>query len=338
MSAERFVIIGNGPAANEAARVLRENSEDARITIFGKEPSRPYKPHLLPDVIAGKIHIDKIYLRPDSFYVERNIQLRTGQRVAKVDFGKHHVILEHREVVPFDGLIIATGGRPRIPEPIEVFEDAMMTLKTVSDAQLWINKLAKVETVLLIGGDLTSLGLTRALLSLGKTVFFMINEDSFWPLPLNQRLHNEIDSCLCAKGVNVLKSRHVKRLSVLSETSMEVETECEKLLVGAVGAFFGLVPDVKFLVRSGLDIDRGVLVDEKLQTRFANVYAAGDCAQVYNPSIRDYWVSIGYENARTLGRIAALNMLGGMVKMETALESIFSLNGVKVNTSWWMEF
>ena len=338
MSAERFVIIGNGPAANEAAKVLRENSREARITIFGKEPSRPYKPHLLPDVIAGKINVEKIYLRPDSFYEERNIQLRPGQRVAKVDFGKHQVILEHREVVTFDGLIIATGGRPRIPEPLEVFEDALMTLKTVSDAQLWINKLAKVETVLLIGGDLTSLGLTRALLSLGKNVFFMINEDSFWPLPFNQRLHDEIDSCLCSKGVNVLKSRHVKRLSVLSETSVEVETECEKLLVGAVGAFFGLVPDVKFLVKSGLDIDRGVLVDEKLQTRFANVYAAGDCAQVYNPSIRDYWVSIGYENARTLGRIAAQNMLGGMVAMETASESIFSLNGVKVNTSWWMEF
>ena len=124
----------------------------------------------------------------------------------------------------------------------------------------------------------------------------------------------------------------------MSEDIIEVETECEKLSVGAVGAFFGLVPDVKFLVRSGLDIDRGVLVDEKLRTRFTNVYAAGDCAQVYNPVIRDYWVSIGYENARTLGRIAAMNMLGGMMEAETRAESIFSLNGVKVNTSWWMEF
>ncbi len=338
MSAERFVIIGNGPAANEAAKVLRENSQDSRITMFGKEPSRPYKPHLLPDVIAGKIDMDKIYLRPDSYFQENNIQLRPGQSVVKVDFAKHHVILDHKEVVPFDGLIIATGGRPRIPEPLEVFEDAMLTLKTASDARLWINKLAKVDTVLLIGGDLTSLGLTRALLALGKRVHFMLNEDSFWPLPFNKPLHDEISSCLCAKGVNVLTSRHVKRLSLLSETSIEVETECEKLSVGAVGAFFGLVPDVKFLVRSGLDVDRGILVDEKLKTRFPNVYAAGDCAQVYNPSIRDYWVSIGYENARTLGRIAALNLLGQMIEAETGAESIFSLNGVKVNTSWWMEF
>ncbi len=338
MSAERFIIIGNGPAANEAAKVLRENSQNAGITIFGKEPSRSYKPHLLPDVIAGKIEMDKIYLRPNSYFLENNIQLRPGQTVAKVDFSKYQVILEHKEVVPFDGLIIATGGRPRIPEPLEVFEDAMMTLKTASHAQLWINKLAKVQSVLLIGGDLTSLGLTRALLKLGKTVYFMINEESFWPLPFNQRLHEEISSCLCARGVNVLTSSHIRRLSSLSEDIIEVETECEKLSVGAVGAFFGLVPDVKFLVRSGLDIDRGVLVDEKLRTRFTNVYAAGDCAQVYNPVIRDYWVSIGYENARTLGRIAAMNMLGGMMEAETRAESIFSLNGVKVNTSWWMEF
>lgn len=338
MSAERFVIIGNGPAGNEAAEILREKSPRSRVTIFGKESIRSYKPHLLPDVIAGKVDQENIFMKPDSYFREKDIQLRLGQRVKHVDFNKRQVLLEHREVVSFDGLIIATGGKPRIPEPLEVFEDVMLTLKTAFDAQLWVDRLSKTDSVLIIGGDLTSLSLTRALINLGKKVFFIVNAESFWPLPFNERLSTEIQARLCEKGVEVLNSRTVRRLTQLSDTSVEVETDCEKIRVGVVGAFFGLVPDVKFLVRSGLDIDRGILVDENLQTRFANVYAAGDCAQVYNPVIKDYWVSIGYENARTLGRIAALNMLGEMLSVKSSPESIFSLNGVKANTSWWMEF
>ncbi len=338
MSTERFVIIGNGPAANEAATTLRQRAPQSGITVFGKETTRSYKPHLLPDVVAGRLDAEKIFASPEDYYNERDIQLRLGQKVVQVDFNKYQVILEHREVVSFDGLIIATGGKPRIPEPLEVFEDVMMTLKTTEDARLWIDRLARVDSVLMIGGDLTSLSLTRALINIGKKVFFIIDAESFWPLPFNERLHQEIHARLREKGVDVSSSRKIKRLTQLSDCSIQVETDCADFEVGIVGAFFGLVPDVRFLARSGLDIDRGILVDENLQTRFRNVFAAGDCAQVYNPVIRDYWVSIGYDNARTLGRIAALNMLGGMIAAQASPESIFSLNGVQVNTSWWMEF
>jgi NADPH-dependent 2,4-dienoyl-CoA reductase/sulfur reductase-like enzyme len=87
-----------------------------------------------------------------------------------------------------------------------------------------------------------------------------------------------------------------------------------------------------------LTIERGVLVDETLNTGFEGVYAAGDCAQVYHTQIRDYWVSIGHDNAVNLGRIAALNLLGEKRKAETKGESILCHDGVRVNTSWWKDF
>jgi NADPH-dependent 2,4-dienoyl-CoA reductase/sulfur reductase-like enzyme len=80
------------------------------------------------------------------------------------------------------------------------------------------------------------------------------------------------------------------------------------------------------------------VVDEHLWTGFENVYATGDCAQIYHPEIRDYWVSIGHENAKTLGRIAATNLVGGRLEARVARESIFEVQGVRVNTSWWKEF
>ena len=117
-----------------------------------------------------------------------------------------------------------------------------------------------------------------------------------------------------------------------------MQIDGKKLQVGIIGAFFGLVPDIRFLAGSGLRIDRGILVDEYLGTGFEGVYAAGDCAQVYHPGIRDYWVSVGYDNAVALGRTAGLNLTGGRNRAGAAKKSILEVQGVKVNTSWWMDF
>ena len=125
-------------------------------------------------------------------------------------------------------------------------------------------------------------------------------------------------------------------MNSLPKGGVEVHTDHETVCADIVGAFFGLVPDVGFLAKSGLSIDRGILVDEYLNTGFKGVYATGDCAQVYHPEINDYWVSIGHDNAVALGKTAALNLIGEHIKAEP--ECIFNVNGFCVNSSWWMEF
>jgi NADPH-dependent 2,4-dienoyl-CoA reductase/sulfur reductase-like enzyme len=143
---------------------------------------------------------------------------------------------------------------------------------------------------------------------------------------------------LRTRGVNVIPGSKLRSVVRISQDIIRVETDAESLETGAVGAFFGLIPDVGFLVRSGLHIERGILVDEYLQTPLEGVYAAGDCAQVYHPELRDYWVSVGFANAKNLGRVAALNLIGGRIQAEAAPESIFEVEGIIVNTSWWTEF
>jgi NAD(P)H-nitrite reductase large subunit len=337
MTREHCVVIGNGTAANMAALTLREKSENLRITVIGQERVRYYKPHLLPDYIAGNVAQDAVFVHQPTFYKERDIKLRLGQRVVQVDFEKRRLALEHKEIVQFNGLIVACGGTPRVPEHLQVFEDVMLTLKTVADAEVWIERLALTDSVLIVGGDLTSLALTKALLSLGKKVSFVLCEDSFWPVPFTPEVREQAEKKLRDRGVQILPCNRIDRVTRIAPNRFEVKAEDISVEVGVVGAFYGLRPNVKFLARSGLGIERGILVDEYLKTRFDSVYAAGDCAQVYNPSLRDYWVSIGYENARNLGRIAALNLLGGMYRADVAAASIFQVNGIAVNTSWWTE-
>jgi len=337
MAGDHVVIIGNGPAANEAAMTLRERAPEFRVTIVGREHVRQYKPHLLPALVAGKITEEDLFVRSIAFYQHAGIKLRLGQEVVDVDFDTRRIILAHKEVLRFDGLIIATGGKPRIPEPLLVFQDVMMTLKTLTDARSWIDKLARVDCVLIVGGDLTSVAFAKTLVSLGKTVKFMVDEHGFWPLHLGDETRQEVARRLASGGMELVPCRKLRGLARLSADEIRVETDCGRYTVGAVGAFFGLVPDVRFLVRSGLYIEKGVIVDENLMTRYDGVYAAGDCAQVYHPTLRDYWVSIGYRNAENLGRIAALNLIGGKVRAETAPESIFHVDGVDIPTSWWAE-
>jgi len=336
MKDQHFVVIGNGPAGNEAALTLRNNARDARITLISKETGGCYRPHLLPSYISGKLTEENLYVFAPSSYKDLGIKLRSGQEVVDLNLETREIYLDHREIIKFEGLIISLGGKPRIPENLEVFSDLMLSLKTMHDAKLWLEKLECAETVLMIGGDLTSLSFTRQLLEMDKKIYFALNEEAFWPMRFSRTLHDDVSERLSRKGVTVLDYSRIKSMNSLTRGGVEVHTEHETVCADIVGAFFGLVPDVAFLATSGLKIDRGILVDEYLNTGFEGVYATGDCAQVYHPEINDYWISIGHDNAVALGKSAALNLIGEKIKAEP--ECIFNVDGFCVNSSWWVEF
>ena len=331
-------MVGNGPAGHEAALVLKRQEPDATVTLISRERESSYRPHLLPDLISGKTAEESLYVCPVGTYKERGIKLRAGQRVVGIHLSQRELILDHKEILRFTGLIIAVGGKPRIPEPLMVFRDHLFTLKTLPDARHWMSRLPRVGRVFIMGGDLTSFALTKALLRLGKQVTFMLDGDAFWPLRCSQRIFEEAGQKLASRGVEVLPHGRLKSIAHPSDHTYEISVNGHTIQAGMIGAFFGLVPDVRFLTGAGLRIDRGILVDEYLNTGFEGVYATGDCAQIYHPAIQDYWVSIGHDNAVSLGRTAALNLLGGEVEAKVAKESIFEVHGIRVNTSWWAEF
>jgi len=333
-----LVVVGNGPAGRQAAHTLREVAPDDRISLVSRARVSSYSPHRLPDFIAGKLREEELFLCPFEAYAEEGIKVRSCQEAVAVDLRKQHLILGHKEVVPYDGLIIAVGGVPRLPAGLEPFHDFIFTLKTLEDAKVWIDKLQEADRVLLIGGDLTSFAVVRALLHLGKEVSFILNDDAFWPLRPEAERFGRVAAMLTDRGVDVLPHRNVESVSRLADGSFEARLDGGRIVADMIGAFFGLVPDVGFLKESGMRIDRGILVDEYLCTGFREVYAAGDCAQIYHPALRDYWVSVGHDNARLLGRIAALNLVRGEEKKKAQPESMFTVQGIRVNTSWWEDY
>ena len=339
MSSEHYLIIGNGAAANSAADHIRKNDKNCRITLVSDEPYPFYYRHLLKDYMAGSIKEDALWVKPNSYYEEKNIRLRLAQRVIKIDFLNQTVYLDHLEKVSYSKILLCSGSRPKVPEIHHECCRYFTVMNTLNDSRYLKSLLPNIETAFIMGGDVISFQIATILLNLGKEVSFLIDEESFWPFHLNDEQKQEITSSLKSKGIKVIEKENVSRVKHNANTGYEIWTNKHKHYKSdIILAFFGLIPDIDFLKGSGLIIERGILVDEFLKTNLNNVYAAGDCAQLYNPEVKNYWVSIGWENAIKFGEVAAQNMMGDSVKAIHPAKSVFSLDKIKIFTSWWKEF
>jgi len=338
MVEKHFIVIGNGPAGKEAVFTLREKDPVAKITVIDKTLGTSYLPKKLPELIAGKIGDEDLHTCRIDHYKDEGIKLRCGQRVVALYPEKKEIILGHKEVIAFDGLVIAAGSRVRIPERLAPWRRHFFTLKTIQDAKRWKDAMAVVDTVLIIGADLISLAVTKVLRSMGKRVIFVINPCALWPLRYSDEKAAQVEKALIDAGVEVIKGQMVDEVEEVAEFDYRVRIDGATLEVGVIGAFYGLEPDVDFLCSSGLRIDRGILVDEHLNTGTPGIYAAGDCAQIYHPALSDYWISQGHENARILGRVAALNLATGAMREEVSPKSIFKVQGVNIDSSWKLDF
>ncbi len=338
MKQEHYVIVGNGTSGNRAADYLREKDEGARITIISDEFFLYYYRHKIREYVLGEIQDDDLVVRSASYYREKRIRLRLGQTVVKLDPDEKVLYLKHMEKVHYTRLLICCGGRPRIPEIYFACRDHFTTLKTLEDARKLRQLLPDLNHIVILGGDLISVRMTGAFLNAGKRVTFIMDENAFWPLEVTEQLRKNFKESITGAGAEIIENDLVASVSRIDDGKLRIATqEGQSLECDLVGAFFGLTPDVEFLMRSGLDIDRGILVNEYLQTSRADVYAAGDCAQVYNPSIRNYWVSIGWGNARRLGELAAHNMLGATDRVEHPPQTVMECQGVKVQSEWWQD-
>jgi NADPH-dependent 2,4-dienoyl-CoA reductase/sulfur reductase-like enzyme len=338
MLSPHYVIIGNGAAGNGAADALRERDPDARITIIADEFFPFYYRHCLREYIVGDKDDDALVVRPPAYYKERRIRLRLGQTVTRIDFEKRVLFLAHMEKVRYDKLLLCTGSKPRIPEIYHAASACFTVLNTLTHARALRQRLATAHAIVIMGGDMVSCRIAATLRAKGKHVLFFVDRDAFWPLALDDERRNALASALGARGIEILAGGGIARIEPAAAGGATLTLrDGSAIACDVLGAFFGLVPNVDFLLGSGLDIERGILVDEFLQTNIPDVYAAGDCAQVYNPALKNYWVSIGWPNALRLGELAAANMLGAAAAANEPPASVLACDGVKVETAWWKE-
>ena len=268
-------------------------------------------------------------------YKAKDIRIRLGQEVERIDPESKTLFLQHMEKIEFSKLIIASGSRERVLPTMSRYANHLKFITSYTDVMAVKEEIKKVKKFFIFGGDLVGFKFLRMLNSMGKTVTILIYPNAFWPYNLTDDMLAKITESLSNFNTDIIVKDDISTIEELNG-SYRVKTQkgIEKN-VDMVFSFNGLSPNIDFAKGSGIDIDYGILVNEYLKTNVDSIYACGSCAQIYNPTTKNYTTSIGWPNAVVQGEVAAFNLLGDHKIIESVGRKYFDLEGVKIKTTWW---
>ncbi len=308
----KHVIIGTGPAGVVAAQTLRSLDAAASITLVGNEGEPPYSRMAIPYYLVDNIGEDGTYLRKrPGWYDERAIE-RIDGTVSSVDPAAHVVRLQSGQQLSYDRLLIATGSSAVKP-PIEGVDlPGVHNCWTLADAREII-KLARPDAhVVLMGAGFIGCIILEALASRGVKLTVIEMEDRMVPRMMNQRSGGLIKRWCQDKGVEVLTSTRVRGITAAAGGALHVDLgDAGERRADLVIAATGVKPNTGFLDGSGIQVDNGVVVNDRLRTSAADIYAAGDVAQGKDFSSHQFVVQAIQPTAVEHGRVAAINMADG---------------------------
>ena len=305
-----FVIAGGALAAAKAAETLRDEGFDGEIVLVGSEPERPYeRPPLSKGYLLGQAERDSVYVHPADWYVEHQVDLRSGVTVTAIDRGAATVTTSGpagTETVSYDKLLLATGASPRRLNFPGSDHDQVLYLRTLADSDRLRAAFQPGTRVVVAGAGWIGLETTAAARQAGCEVTVLEPQ----PTALHDQVGPELGSVFAdlhrAHGVEFrFGERAVEFRPGLVITSAGAELQADLLVVG-----IGAAPNDELAARAGLEVSNGVLTDEALRTSDASIFAAGDVANSFNPLLGRRVRVEHWANALNGGPAAAKSMLG----------------------------
>lgn len=307
------VIIGTGIAGNRAAETLRERDPDCRITIVTLGSLLFYNRYSLPKVFQGCDDWRDLLVHPPSYYQDNRITLRRNTRAINVDAKRKAITFAHNEEMRYDNLLVCSGGRGYLPEGLSDYARLMHRFTTFEDAITVRRLLPAGGRVILMGGDMIGLDLARTLVETGHEVTLVATDFAFWPHEVAKDERQTYDEALKRMGIEVHRGARVTGLEegAKGKPARRVLFADGKTLDGdVVMPFYGLVPSVEFMLGSGIDIERGILVNPLLCSTDDHIWAAGDVCQIWSQEKNAYRFYYGWNNVRAMGEAAARNITG----------------------------
>jgi NADPH-dependent 2,4-dienoyl-CoA reductase/sulfur reductase-like enzyme/nitrite reductase/ring-hydroxylating ferredoxin subunit len=304
---DRVAIVGAGAAGFAAAEMLRRERFDGSVTMFSSDDAAPYdRPNCSKDYLAGNAPEDWMPLRPPEFYTEQSIDLEVSTRVTGIDAKLRQIALDNGRNVPFDKLLLATGAEPiRLDIPGADMPHVRL-LRSLSDARMIIAKAKEARHAVVLGASFIGLEVAASLRGREIEVHVVAPERR----PLERVLGSDFGDFI--RGI------HEEHGVVfhLEETATAIDEGNVKLKSGRTLAAdlvvvgIGVRPRVQLAEQAGVKIDRGVVVNEYLETSIPGILAAGDIARWPDPhsgeNLRiEHWVV-----AERQGQTAARNILG----------------------------
>jgi 3-phenylpropionate/trans-cinnamate dioxygenase ferredoxin reductase subunit len=309
MARPTFVILGAGLCGGAAAQTLRDEGFDGKVILIGDEAHPPYeRPPLSKEYLRGEHGRDELFVHPQDWYGEQDIEARLGVRVTAIDAGGRSLTLDDGEGVPYDALLIATGGRPRrlSREPSE----RILYLRTVEDCDRIRTWLDPGRRLILVGAGFIGSEVAASARTVGAEVTVLDRND----VPLARVLGPDIGRVYAEihrdHGVDLRSSDGVGAIDesdrgVVIRSIRGATIEGDAVVVGV-----GIQPNTELAEAAGLELANGIAVDEHCRTSREGVFAAGDVADHFHPVFGRRLRVEHFDNAIKHGTNAARNMLG----------------------------
>ena len=306
-----IVIIGNGIAGVTAARHIRKLS-DHRITMISDETMQPFSRTALMYVFMGQLKQESTHLYEEWFWDKNRIG-RVCARVRVVQPANRLVLLDNGAAVSYDRLIVATGSLPAKSGVPGEGLPGVQHLYHLNDLDTLEHYVKSTRHAVVVGGGLTGIELVEMLLSRNIRVTFLVRETGFMSKQITPEESSMVARIIREHGADLRLNTALKEIKGENRVASVVTTDDDEIPCELAGITIGVSPAVGFLACTGIETDRGILVDENLATSVAGIYAAGDCAQLRAPAPARRAVEPLWYTARAMGEVAARNICGGAV-------------------------
>ncbi len=325
MKETKYLIVGSSHAGLSALDAIRVWDGKGPVMVLTQEKGLPYSPTVLPYVVSGETAPDRVFLRDAEDLARLGAVIEYGVRVAGLDTAGHSVSLESGETVKYEKLLLATGASPARP-PIEGLEGVPChVLRTLDDASLLREACKGGRSAVVLGAGLIGMHAAENLAKGGMQTAVVEALEQVLPGYFDVEAAGLIEKAFVDQGVNILTGTKATRVA-RSNGGCSLELQSGREVVGDVlMAATGVRPNIAFLEGSGVEVDQGILVDDRMRSSAPDVWAAGDVAQAPGFFEPEKGMNPTLPSAVEQGRIAGMDMAddpalktyGGRIPMNT---------------------
>lgn len=321
----KYLIAGSSHAALEAINAIRMHDQDGSVTVVTRDAHLPYSPTVLPYVVSGKSAPERIFLRDDDFFARNKVAYRPKSALKALHAEQNTAELADGTCIVFEKLLLATGASPAIPPIPGIDTVSFHVLRTLDDALKLRGAIAESKQAVVLGAGLVGMHAAENLVKAGASVTIVEMSDQLTSGYFDKVAADMIEQAFRDAGAKILTGSRVVRLepsAAGAKLTLENGTtlEADLLLVAT-----GVKPEMSYLNGSGVEHAQGILVDDRMQTTAANVWAAGDCAQARGFFTGTQVMNAILPDATIQGRVAGMAMAGDPGIQEYA-------GGVPLNT------
>ncbi|MFA4828969.1 MAG: FAD-dependent oxidoreductase [Thermodesulfovibrionales bacterium] len=306
----KYIIIGNGVAGTTAAANIRKVDPEGEITIVSDEAYPFYSRIRLIDYLAGETDEKGLVIYKDAWYEKNNIKLLLNTPVSEIDKDMKEIAIPSGQRLKYDKLLIAAGGVSFIPPLPGSDKKGIFTLRTIKDAGRIKNHVEQAKKVILIGGGILGIEVGNSLRKAGCSVSII----EFFPRLLPRQMDKEGSEILTSQLVGMgftfylgAKTKEISGDDTVKSVRLEDGTiiDCNTVIISA-----GVRPNAELAYKLGIKCNKGLPVNDRMETEIQDIYAAGDLIEH-----RNLYYGI-WPAAEKQGEVAGINMAGGSAGYE----------------------